>query len=215
MKDNGQVILKHTLSGHQRPVSTISWSSDDSQLLTCGMEEAIRRWDVNSGECLHVYQKAGVGLKSCGWLADGEGMVSGMTGKSICLWDLDGKELEGWKWERSVNISDMAITDDGKRIISICGENTILLLDRDPKCERLIEEKEPITSFSLSKDNKFLLVNLVDQKLHLWSIAGDLKIVSKFKGHRRTRFLIRSCFGGLEQTFVASGSEDSQVNIFS
>lgn len=214
VQDNGQLVLKHSLTGHQKPVLTVSWSSDDCQLLTCGLEEVIRRWDVSSGECIYVYERPGVGLVSCGWFPDGKGIVSGMTDKSICLWDLDGRELECWKGQRTVNISDMAITDDGKRIISICKETAILLLDREAKFERLIEEEQVITSFSLSKDNKFLLVTLINQEIHLWSIVEDVKLVSKYRGHKRTRFVIRSCFGGFEQAFIASGSEDSQVYIW-
>ncbi|XVE49674.1 hypothetical protein DITRI_Ditri01bG0100200 [Diplodiscus trichospermus] len=214
VKENGQMSLKHTLCGHQKPVSTVSFSPDDSQILTCGQEEVIKRWDVSSGECLHVYEKSGVGLISCGWFPDGRGIFSGMTDRTICLWDLDGREMECWKGQRTLRISDMAITDDGKRIISICRESTIVLLDREPKFEKLIEEVDMITSFSLSKDNKFLLVNLINQEIHLWSIEGDPKLVSKYKGHKRTRFIIRSCFGGLGQAFIASGSEDSQVYIW-
>ncbi|XVE66421.1 hypothetical protein DITRI_Ditri08aG0079000 [Diplodiscus trichospermus] len=179
VKENGQVSLKHTLFGHQKPVLTVSWSPDDSQILTCGLEEVIKRWDVNSGKCLHVYEKSGVGLISCGWFPDGRGIFSGMTDRSICLWDLDGRELECWKGQRTLRISDMAMTDDGKRIISICRESAILLLDREAKFERLIEEVDMITSFSLSKDNKFLLVNLINQEIHLWSIEGDPKLVAR------------------------------------
>uniref|UniRef100_A0A5B6Z451 Putative WD repeat-containing protein 26-like n=1 Tax=Davidia involucrata TaxID=16924 RepID=A0A5B6Z451_DAVIN len=214
VKENGLVLLKHTLTGHQKPVLTISWSPDDHQLLTCGLEEVIRRWDVKSGECLHVYERVGVGLVSCGWFRDGKGVVSGLTDKSICLWDLDGREMECWKGQRTTNISDMAITDDGKMIISICRETAILLFDREAKFERVIEEEQVITSFTLSADNKFLLVNLLNQEIHLWSIERDLKIVSKYKGHKRARFIVRSCFGGFEQAFIASGSEDSQVYIW-
>ncbi|XWS54393.1 hypothetical protein CRYUN_Cryun10bG0086500 [Craigia yunnanensis] len=214
VKENGQVSLKHTLCGHQKPVLSVSWSPDDCQILTCGLEEVIRRWDVCSGECLLVYEKSGVGLISCGWFPDGKGIFAGMTDRSICLWDLDGRELECWKGQRTLRTSDMAITDDGKRIISICRESAILLLDREAKFERLIEEVDMITSFSLSKDNKFLLVNLINQEIHLWSIEGDPKLMSRYKGHKRTRFVIRSCFGGLGQAFIASGSEDSQVYIW-
>lgn len=214
VKGDGQLSLKHTLKGHEKPVLTVSWNPNDEQLLTCGLEEVIRCWDVRSGECLHIYEKSGVGLISCGWFPDGKGIFSGMTDKSICVWDLDGKEVECWKGQRTMSISDMAVTDDGKRIISICRETAILLLDREAKFERLLEEEDVITSFSLSKDNKFLLVNLVNQEIHLWSIEGDFKVVSKYKGHKRDRFLIRSCFGGFEQDFIASGSEDSQVYIW-
>ncbi|KAJ9691742.1 hypothetical protein PVL29_013818 [Vitis rotundifolia] len=214
VKDDGEVSLKHKLTGHQREVSIVSWSPDDQQLLTCGVEESIRRWDVNSGECLHIYEKAGVGLISCGWFPGGKGVFSGMTDKSICLWDLDGRELESWKGQRTLKISDIAITDDGKRIMTMCRENAILLLDREAKCEKLIKENQMITSFSLSKDNKYLLVNLFNQEIHLWRLGGDPDVVSRYRGHKRTRFLIRSCFGGLEQAFIASGSEDSKVYVW-
>lgn len=127
--------------------------------------------------------------------------------------DLDGKEVECWKGQRIMKISDLAVTSDGKQIITMCRENTIMLLEREARIERLIEEDQAITSFSLSKDDKFLLVNLLNQEIHLWSIVGDLKVMAKYKGHKCSRVVIRSCFGGSEQAFVASGSEDSQVYI--
>ncbi|XP_024019245.1 WD repeat-containing protein 26 homolog [Morus notabilis] len=211
---NGRVSLKHRLCGHQKPVSSVSWSPDDHQLLTCGVEEAVRRWDVSSGECLLVYEKPGLGLVSCGWFPDGKLIFSGVNDKSICMWELDGKEMECWKGQRTLRISDLEITSDGKQVISISGETAILLLDREAKVERLIEEDQTITSFSMSKDNRFLLVNLLNQEIHLWNIQGEIKLVTKYKGHKRTRFVIRSCFGGTEQAFIASGSEDSQVYIW-
>ncbi|XP_038898395.1 WD repeat-containing protein 26 homolog [Benincasa hispida] len=214
VNSSGKVSLKHKLSGHQKPISLVSWSPDDSQLLTCGVEEAIRRWDVSSGKCLHVYEKAGFGLVSCGWFPDGKSILAGINDKSICMWDLDGKELDSWKGQRILKISDLEITDDGKKIITICRETAILLLDREAKIDRWIEEDQVITSFRLSKDNKFLLVNLLNQEIHLWSLVGEPNLVSKYKGHKHTRFVIRSCFGGLEESFIASGSEDSQVYIW-
>ncbi|KAI5597214.1 hypothetical protein POPTR_002G055800v4 [Populus trichocarpa] len=211
---NGGVSLKHRLSGHQKPVSSVSWSPDDHQILTCGVEEVVRRWDVSSGECLQVYEKVGLGLVSCGWFPDGKWIFSGINDKSICMWELDGKEVECWKGQKTLKISDLEITSDGKQIISMCRPTAILLLDREAKAERVIEEDQTITSFSLSRDNRFLLVNLLNQEIHLWSIDGNIRLVAKYKGHRRTRFVIRSCFGGLEQAFIACGSEDSQVYIW-
>lgn len=210
---NGGMTLKHKLSGHQKSVSCVSWSSDDQQLLTCGVEEVVRCWDVSSGNCLHVYEKAGLGLVSCAWHPDGKWIFSGANDKSVCMWELDGKEIECWKGQRTLKISDMEVTSDGKQIITMCKESAILLLDRVQKEERFIEEDQTITSFSLSGDSKFLLVNLLNQEIHLWNIDGDVKLVAKYKGHKRARFVIRSCFGGLEQAFIASGSEDSQVRI--
>ncbi|KAJ6352455.1 hypothetical protein OIU76_001646 [Salix suchowensis] len=211
---NGGVSLKHRLSGHQKPVSSVSWSPDDHQLLTCGVEEVVRRWDVSSGECLQVYEKVGLGLVSCGWFPDGKWIFSGINDKSICMWELNGKEVECCKGQRTLKISDLEITSDGKQIISKCRENALLLLDKEAKIERVIEENQTITSFSLSRDNRFVLVSLLDQEIHLWSIDGDARLVAMYKGHKRSRFVIRSCFGGHEEAFIASGSEDSQVYLW-
>lgn len=188
-----------------------AWSPDDCQLLTCGTEEAVRCWDIQSGACLHIYEKFGVGLISCGWFSDGKQLFSGATDRSLCIWDLDGKEIEYWKGQRTSVASDVAITKDNRQIITMYKENGIMLVDRETKKEKLIEEQQTITSFTLSQDNNVLLANLVNQEIHLWDIKGDPRLVNKYKGHKRSRFLIRSCFGGIEQAFIASGSEDSQV----
>ncbi|KAG5064628.1 hypothetical protein AAZX31_02G266100 [Glycine max] len=211
---NGRLTVKHRLSGHQKPVSSVSWSPNDQEILTCGVDEAIRRWDVSTGKCLQIYEKAGAGLVSCSWFPCGKYILCGLSDKSICMWELDGKEVESWKGQKTLKISDLEITDDGEEILSICKANVVLLFNRETKDERFIEEYETITSFSLSKDNKFLLVNLLNQEIHLWNIEGDPKLVGKYKGHKRARFIIRSCFGGLKQAFIASGSEDSQVYIW-
>ncbi|KAJ8467226.1 hypothetical protein OPV22_029778 [Ensete ventricosum] len=212
--EDGGLSLKHKLIDHQKAVLMIAWSPDDRQLLTCGMEEVVRRWDVHSGECLQVYEKTGLGLISCGWFPDGKRLFSGVTDKSICIWDLDGKEIDSWNGLRTSMTSDISITKDGRHIINTCKGNVIMLLDREMKMEKLVEEEQPITSFTLSGDDKFLLVNLINQEIHLWCIKDDPRLIMRYKGHRRSRFLIRSCFGGIKQAFVASGSEDSQVYIW-
>ncbi|KAG6513244.1 hypothetical protein ZIOFF_023557 [Zingiber officinale] len=211
--ENGEFTLKHRLIGHEEPVLMVAWSPDDSRLLTCGLEEVVRLWDVYSGECLYVYEKLGigVGLISCGWFPDGKRLFCVVTDKTICFYDLDGKEVDSWKGQRMSKTSDVVVSNDGRHFITLCKETAILVLERGTKNEKLIEEEQTITSFSLSKDDNFLLINLINQEIHMWSIKDEPKLVTRYKGHKRCRFVIRSCFGGFEQAFIASGSEDSQV----
>lgn len=211
VKLDGNFCLKHRFYGHHKPVSYMSWGPDDRQLLTCGVEEFVRRWDVDSGECIRIYRKNGVGLVSCGWAPDGKRIFCGFTDKSISMWDLEGKELECWKGHRISRIADLGITSDGKHMVSVCKDNMILLFELESKAERIIQEDQTITSFELSADNRYVLVSLWNQEIHLWYIEGSVKLVAKYKGHKRSRFVVRSCFGGLDQSFIASGSEDSQV----
>ncbi|KAI3711096.1 hypothetical protein L2E82_40934 [Cichorium intybus] len=210
---DGKVSLKHRLIGHQKPVSCVSWSPNDDQILTCGLEEVVRRWDVSSGECLDIYEKGIIGTISCTWSPNGNSILSGLTDKSIIMWDLDGKEIESFKGQKTLRISDLQMTSDGK-LITIWKENSILILDIQSEDERCIKEDQPIVSFTLSGDNKFLLVTLANQELHLWSIEGHIRLISKYRGYKRSRFIVRACFGGFQQAFIASGSEDSQVYIW-
>lgn len=212
--EDGTVSLKHTLIGHQKPVHMLAWSPDDSMLLTCGLPEVVRCWDVRSGECIRAYEKTSVGQVSCGWFPDGKTIITGLMDKSICMWDLDGKELENWKGHRTIMISDIAVTTDNKWIMTICKENAILLYNREAKVEKYVEEGQAIISFTISKDDKSILVNLINGEIHLWSLSDNAKLLLKYQGHKRSRFVIRSCFGGVDESFIASGSEDSQVYVW-
>ncbi len=89
MVDDGLVKLKHTLAGHQKPVSFVAWSPDDSMLLTCGNEENVKLWDTSTGECKHTFSKPNSCFTSCAWFPDGNRFVSGGGDKSIYMWNLE------------------------------------------------------------------------------------------------------------------------------
>ncbi|KAJ4887697.1 transducin family protein / WD-40 repeat family protein [Raphanus sativus] len=218
MDADGKFTQKHKLVGHEKPVVAVLWSPDDQQVITCGENEVIKRWDAGSGQCVQTYVRVGLGSVSCGWFHDGSGIIGAMSDRRIYLWSLDGAEIEHEQEQRAQKMSDVAMTSDGKRIVSVGKkQHEISLFSRETRAERVIQldEKEMITSFSLSRDSRLLLIDLASQKIQLWCIAGELPFrVEKFDGHKRSRFVIRSCFGGYDENFIASGSEDSQVYIW-
>uniref|UniRef100_A0A1J3GCJ8 Uncharacterized protein n=1 Tax=Noccaea caerulescens TaxID=107243 RepID=A0A1J3GCJ8_NOCCA len=151
MNAEGKFLMKHKLEGLESPVVVVLWSPDDRQVITCGENEVIKRWDVGSGDFVQSYEKDGVGSVSCGWFHDGSGIIGAMEARRIYLWNLDGK------WVISVGREQREIS----------------FFDRETgRVENVIQEKDMITSFSLSKDNKHLLIDLITQKIHAWSIEG-------------------------------------------
>ncbi|KAL6562833.1 hypothetical protein OROHE_005420 [Orobanche hederae] len=216
---DGHVSLKHRLAGHKKPVSFISWSPNDAGLVTCGVDEVVRQWDIASGQCLHIYEKSySVGPISCAWSPDGKKIFSGVNDKSICMWDLEGKELECWKGKISDDLAGgggiavVSINDNEKEeILSVCKENMILLFGWETKSEKFIEEDQTITWFSLSDDGKLLLVCLSNGEVHLWNIHGFIRLLAKYVSHG----VLRSCCtGGIGHMFIAGASDDSQVYIW-
>ncbi|KAG9136042.1 hypothetical protein Leryth_025857 [Lithospermum erythrorhizon] len=217
------------LSGHTGEVWNLQFSYGGRYLASSSSDNSVliwevkldgevvikhKRWEISTGECRCIYAKTGCGFISCGWAPKGKSIYSGATDKSISMWDLEGNELESWKGQRTIKTSDLGISSDGKQIVTVCNETVISLVEWETKVERLIEEDQVIVHFELSRDSKFLLVSLLDQEIHLWNIEESAKLEAKYKGLKRSRFIVRSCFGGLEQSFVASGSEDSQVYIW-
>lgn len=86
-----------------------------------------------------------------------------------------------------------------------------------------IEEKCSITSMFISQDQRHLLLNLAQQRIHLHELGDPATNtpsptagtgpVQKYTGgqEQKGRFVVRSCLGGINQAFVLSGSEDCKV----
>lgn len=68
-------------------------------------------------------------------------------------------------------------------------------------------------TFTVDKNDRLALVNVATQGVHLWDLK-DKCLVRRFQGVTQGHFTIYSTFGGANQDFIASGSEDNQVGLF-
>lgn len=210
--EDDRVSLKHVLDGHSQPVSFVAWSPDDTMLITCGNGE-VKLWDVETGTCrCALNDPSACVISSCAWFPDSRKVVCGSSEPENCIYtcDLQGRELKVWKGERLPKASSLAVTPDGRRLVSVVSENLIRIYDLEEGTEVEIPEEHTVTSLSLSVDGLFMIVNL-NNEIHLWKVDGSLAAPSKYRGHKQVQYVIRSCFGGPASSFIASGSEDSQV----
>ncbi|KAI3840060.1 hypothetical protein MKX03_015453 [Papaver bracteatum] len=216
VSEEGILSLKHSLRNHQNPVSFVSWSPDDKMLLTCGNEEVLKLWDVETGICKHTFGDLIPVVSSCAWFPDSKRLVCASSDPKRCIymWDLEGNELEAWRGVRMPKVTDLAVTPDGEHLISVCFEKNIRIFNFPTKTERIIKEEHVITSLSVSRDSEFFIINLNSQEIHMHDIAGNWKTPLKYMGHKQGKYVIRSCFGGTNNMFIASGSEDSKIYIW-
>lgn len=209
--------LRRILEGHKKAISYLTWSPDDKMLLTCGNAEVLKLWDVCNGSCKFTIT-GGVNriISSCAWFPDSQKIVCGSwePDNRIFTCDLEGNTLDVWEGERMPKVTDLAVTPDGQCIISICSSKEILVRDFHRGSEWVILEEHSITSLSLSRDGQFIIVNLKNEEIHLWNLNGTSSSPDKFRGHKQGKYVIRSCFGGSDSLFIASGSEDSQIYIW-
>lgn len=65
-------------------------------------------------------------------------------------------------------------------------------------------------SFTVDRNDRLALLNVATQGVHLWDLK-DRCLVRRFQGVTQGHFTIHSTFGGANQDFIASGSEDNNV----
>eukprot|EP00271_Cylindrocystis_brebissonii_P002200 TRINITY_DN125_c0_g1_i1.p1 TRINITY_DN125_c0_g1~~TRINITY_DN125_c0_g1_i1.p1 ORF type:complete len:625 (-),score=84.67 TRINITY_DN125_c0_g1_i1:650-2524(-) len=217
--DGENARVQHRLESHSKPLSFLAWSPTDVHLLTCGNDKLVKLWDTATGACLRTFDKHTEFVSACAWFPDGKRFVSGSLDKTMYLWDTDGNELQCWKGPDMPRINDLAVSDDGKHMVSICNEKEIRIYSFEDGVTHRLPENNSITSLAMSSDGRCILVNLSTGFIHLWDGiscrgAPPEEPAFKYTGQVQGRFVIRSSFGGSDQAFIVSGSEDSQVYIW-
>lgn len=168
---------------------------------------------------MHTYAKHSQGVAACAWLADGRHFVSAGSDKNIFLWNVGGEIVQTW---HGLRVADLVVSRAGKQLITINAQKIRvcdLLIDGkgapyiETSKEHVMEELDSITSLSLSSDSRHVLVNLASGDIHAWDLQDKL-LLHKYRAQKRGRYIIRSSFGGVNEAFVVSGYEDSQVYVW-
>ena len=73
--------------------------------------------------------------------------------------------------------------------------------------------KTKLTCVRISRDSKYMLINMVDNELQLIDI-GSAEIVRRFLGQKQGKFIIRGSFGGADENLIISGSEGNGTSRF-
>ncbi|CAO3608245.1 unnamed protein product [Cunninghamella echinulata] len=197
------------------PGTYSAWSHDGSKLLTCGKDSNIRLWNATTGELIDTFKEHDDQVTSCVWLPDNEHFISGACDKNMILRNIDGNIVRQLPSQR---LLDMKITQEGTRMATMSYENTITIYDIDNLqlkeiCQ--LQESCSIGSISLSQDGKYILASIkCHNEIHLWNIE-DQSLDKKYTGYHQGEYVIRSTFGGPQESFILSGSDDNGVYVWS
>lgn len=212
--ESHEVRQRNTFDGHMYGVSYISWSPDSNFIIVCGTDDSSDVWVWNVEKktlAVKVNQNADDSLICASWHTDGQRFVTAGTRGQFYQCDLFGTVLHQ---RDGVRVQCVVCQNDNKTVLAadtlfrIRGYNLEDKTDFD-----ILKEEHPIMSFTLNDKGCLLLLNVATQGIHLWDIK-DKCLVRKFQGVTQGFYTIHSCFGGINQDFVASGSEDNKVHIW-
>ncbi|KAF5373710.1 hypothetical protein D9758_000745 [Tetrapyrgos nigripes] len=105
------------LREHPYPVGTLTWSPDDSMMLTSA-DHIVKVWNTKTGQCLRTLTEHLETVTTLHWLSDGSGFVSGGLDRKIIYWSADGKTHESLVIS-PIRVIDFAIAPDFSRLVAV------------------------------------------------------------------------------------------------
>ena len=106
-------------------------------------------------------------------------------------------------------MADLALSPDGQRLV-------VLSPPRDKQLtvynfitweeEYKLDFQTELTCVTISRDSKYMLLNLVANEIQLIDIT-TAELVRIYRGQKQGEYVIRSTFGGADDNLVISGSE--------
>ncbi|KAL1987564.1 hypothetical protein VTN96DRAFT_3164 [Rasamsonia emersonii] len=212
--DTSTFSVIHKFLEHDEPVAYATWSPDDSKVITCSQDKKAKVWDIETGRCLLTINNHREPVTAAAWAADGQSFVTAsLDDKSqLCHWSMQGHMLH--TWPGGFRVQDCAITPDGTRLIAADEKGKLHVYNLATYAEEYcLPLKSKSTSVTVSRDSRYMLVNLAEGQIQLIDIETT-DVVRRFQGQKQGEFVIRSTFGGATENFVVSGSEDSRIYIW-
>lgn len=199
-------------------ITYISWSPDDSLFVVCGSDdssEAIVYITESGDEKCRVHQTSEDCPTCCAWHTDGSKFyVAGTRGQFFECSSRDGTVLGQYE---GVRLRCIAVQPHTNNVLAADTHCRIRSYNfQEHTASLVIQEDHPIMSFTLSKCGHYALLNIANQGIHMWDLMGlPLPcLVRRFSGVTQGFCTIHSSFGGLNDNFVVSGSEDNNVYVW-
>ncbi|KAH7318617.1 WD domain-containing protein [Stachybotrys elegans] len=202
------------LRGHEDGVGSLAWSPDDTMIVTCCQDKHARVWDVKSGSLIkktHIFAEPVIG---CVWAPDSKSFVVGTLDKSSSLCKFNVHDDETIDWGKKHRVQDLCGSPNGRWLVAVDDGLTAHVYNAlTRELEFSMDLKARPTSVSISEDSRHLLINKNDGEAQLVDIMSRTS-VQKYVGHSGGTYQIRSSFGGANESFVISASENGSVYIW-
>ncbi|KAL3093403.1 hypothetical protein niasHS_005917 [Heterodera schachtii] len=200
-------------------ISSLSWSQDSRYLAVTSTEQAngvgCFIYFVPSGRLVKEYvHYTGDAFTTVAFFKDGSHKLACAGEKGhFHVYDIHRPE-DSAKMFEGFRIRCLYACMDGKTVLAADTHNRIRAYDFETMHEQtLIQEASQIITFCVDRKEKYCLVTTKTEGIRLWDLRTN-DLVRSFFGSKHNEFVITSSFGGPDELFIASGSEDNTVVIW-
>jgi WD40 repeat protein len=205
-----KLTLNKTYEDHTCGVALITWSPDDRYVIVCGTEESTELWIWDIEGKVLKKRSHDDSLTSAAWLPDGQSFVTGGIKGHFYNCDMDGNIRETWE---GIRVRCLQTLPDGQVLAADSLKRIRSYNFKDISDANIIQEDFQIMSFTLNKVGSLALISVVAQGIHLWDIKDKI-LLKRYQGNVQNNYTNYCTFGGADEAYLASGSEDNRVYIW-
>eukprot|EP00835_Amoeboradix_gromovi_P002246 NODE_123_length_18841_cov_0.279693.p3 type:complete len:521 gc:universal NODE_123_length_18841_cov_0.279693:5974-4412(-) len=200
------------LKAHSSSITKIKFSPNNLFLLSGSSDSHVKLWDLSNFQCISSIESHKGDITGIEWTNDSLNFITSSTNSPLVIWDLNGKMIHKWNIPR---ITSIAKDPSSTLLCAVSGEKTIHVLNLNDKLQvRVFKESIPIVDIACSLLNPDLLITFHSNEIKIKNILTG-KINGKYTGHNHGKFVVQGSFGGANDCYVATGSTDGKIYIWS
>jgi len=199
-------------TGHTDVVNSVAFSPDGNRVLTGGIDQTARIWDVESGKEILLLSDHDEFVMSAVFSPDGRFVATGSRDSKVNLFSATTGELvrkipgHGWM------IYAVAYMPDGSGVVSGDYDGSITLWSvPDGQQLRRFRTGDKVNTVAVGPDGESVLAGTENGSLILYSLASG-QAMRVFEGHTGP---VRTVAFSPDGSTVLSGSEDGSARLWS
>jgi WD40 repeat protein len=213
--------IKSFSSQHTALITSATWNSKDSLILTSSKDKTIKLIDPFKGVLKRNFTHVHDDMVSYAVFTHNDTKIASCAmDYRINLTNIASEKKEISKHVPGITISEVQYSQFYNILIVVSAtNNTVVYYDLQLQNEKHKHEmNDVVVSCSISKKDKgkFLLINTSKANPVIEMVdLRTFEIVAKYFGHRQERFTIKCNFGGFNENFIVCGSENANVYVWS
>ncbi|MEO6889908.1 MAG: protein kinase, partial [Ktedonobacteraceae bacterium] len=212
--------LPFSYKGHNDAVRALAWSPNSLSIASAGRDQAVRVWNVRSGETHLVYREHVAPVRAIAWSPAGPPtsapreacIASGSEDRTVHIWNAsNGQHMLTYKGHTHY-VNSLAWSPDGRLVASASIDRTVQVWDpATGKCLLTYGgHTEMVYAVAWSPDGQYIASGSTDKTVQVWQ-AHTGQRVRTYRGHLG---YVRTLAWSPDSTHIVSAGEERLAHVW-